>query len=113
MTTPAESFKRIESSIAKNPEKATSLNAIFQFDLSGDGGGTWTLDLKQGTTANWVTEGAGAASDVVIAMSAEDWTGILAGKVNPMQAFMTGKVKVKGNMGLAMKLQNILSLAAG
>ncbi len=109
----ADTFKKIGENIAKNPEKATSVNAVFGFDISGDEGGQWAIDLREGATAPFVTEGASDDANVTIAMTASDWTGILDGSVNPMQAFMMGKIKVSGDMGLAMKLQNVLSLAAG
>jgi putative sterol carrier protein len=104
-------FAKINESIAANPEKATSVDSVFQFDITGDDGGTWSIDLRQSTTSDFVTEGAHADSNVTITMSDADWNGIIGGSVNPMQAFMMGKIKVNGDMGLAMKLQNILSLA--
>ena len=110
MSTPKEIFDRIGANVAKNPEKATSLNAVFKFELSGDDGGTWTVDLQSTTTESFVIEGDGAEPKVTILMSAEDFSGAVSGKVNPMQAFMMGKIKVKGDMGLATKLQNIIAL---
>ena len=112
MSTPAEIFDRINTNVAKNPEKATSVNAVFQFELTGDGGGAWSVDLREGTTEGFVSEGTHDDANVTITMTSEDWGGIFNGSVNPMQAFMMGKIKVKGDMGLAMKLQNILSLGA-
>ena len=109
----ADIFNTIGANIAKNPEKATSVDAQFAFDITGDGGGAWTLDLRQGTTENFLKEGAAEDANVTISVGASDWEGIVGGTVNPMQAFMMGKIKVSGDMGLAMKLQNILSLAAG
>lgn len=109
----ADIFNKIGENIAKNPEKATSANAVFGFDISGDEGGQWTIDLREGTTASFVTEGASDDANVTISMTDDDWKGIIDGSVNPMQAFMMGKIKVSGDMGLAMKLQNVLSFAAG
>ena len=111
MSSTAEIFAKIESSVHKNPEKATSINAVFQFNITGDSGGSWAIDLREGTREHYVTEGNHDAPSVTIGMSDDTWTGIFSGAVNPMQAFMMGKIKVSGDMGLAMKLQNILSLA--
>lgn len=107
----SEIFSKINESIAANPEKATSVDSVFQFEISGDDGGTWTVDLRQSTTENFVREGGSDDANVTIKMADSDWNGIINGSVNPMQAFMMGKIKVDGDMGLAMKLQNILSLA--
>lgn len=109
----ADIFHKIGENIAKNPEKATSANAVFGFDIGGDGGGQWTIDLREGASPPFVTEGASGEANVTISMSAEDWKGIIGGSVNPMQAFMMGKIKVSGDMGLAMKLQSVLAFAAG
>jgi putative sterol carrier protein len=113
MPTPAEIFASMSTNIAKHADQATAVNSVFQFDITGDDGGTWTVNLKQGTTSDFVTNGPSDAANVTIAMSSADWTGITSGAVNPMQAFMMGKIKVKGDMGLALKLQNILALAKG
>jgi len=110
MTTIAQTFQNIENAASKNPEKATSANAIFLFQL-GDDGGTWTVDLRSETRENFAYEGAAENPNVTISMAASDWLGIFDGSVNPMQAFMMGKIKVQGDMTLAMKLQNILQLA--
>jgi putative sterol carrier protein len=112
MSTPKEMFANIAKNIGLNPEKATSLNAVFKFDLAGDDGGTWTIDLRNGTTENFVTVGEGGPDpSVAISMTSDDFAGIVSGKVNPMQAFMMGKIKVKGDMGLATKLQSIVAMA--
>ena len=82
-------------------------------ERTGDGGGQWTLNLKQGTTSGFLVDGLADDVNVTISMATADWTGIISGASNPMQAFMMGKIKVKGDMGLAMKLQNVLALAKG
>ena len=113
MSTPAEIFATIGHNIGNNVEKATSTNAVFGFDITGYGGGQWTLNLKQGTTSGFLVDGLADDVNVTISMATADWTGIISGASNPMQAFMMGKIKVKGDMGLAMKLQNVLALAKG
>lgn len=113
MSTPAEIFATIGKNIGNNVEKATSANAVFGFDITGEGGGQWTLNLKQGTTSGFLADGLAEDVNVTISMATADWTGIISGASNPMQAFMMGKIKVKGDMGLAMKLQNVLALAKG
>ncbi len=107
MTTAAEIFTDLNTRIT--PEKASSINASYLFDIGGDDGGKWLVDLTG--DGNWVTDGASdpEANCTVTVKSAEDWVGIATGKINPTMAFMQGKIKVKGDMSLAMKLQALLA----
>lgn len=111
MSTPSEIFSKINESIKANPEAATSADATFQFEIDGDNGGTWVVDVRESAEAPYVTEGPSDDAQCVIKMTEKDWVGITSGSTNPMQAFMMGKIKVEGDMGLAMKLQKVLSLA--
>lgn len=111
MSNPADVFNKIDSALKANPDVAGSLDAVFQFDITGDNGGTWVLDARSGKTDGFVTEGPSDDAQCTITVTDEDWVGITSGSVNPMQAFMTGKIKVSGDMGLAMKLQNVIKLA--
>ena len=69
-----------------------------------DGEGKWLVNVADGAIA--VTEGEGTA-DATIETSAETFEKIISGEQNPTTAYMTGKLKIKGDMGAAMKLQKI------
>jgi|SRR5687767_11860337 putative sterol carrier protein len=88
-----------------NPETAKGINATIQFDLSGEGGGPWRVDVADGT----VTAAPGTAENpsVTVSTSASNYLAIINGEMNAMNAFMLGKVKVKGDMALVMKLQSL------
>lgn len=93
--------------IAANPSKIASLSASYQFNLTGEGGGTYHAVFENGT--HDIGEGAVAGARCTVTMSASDFTSLVAGKLNPTTAFMTGKLKIAGDMSLAMKLQTVLS----
>jgi putative sterol carrier protein len=86
---------------------------IFQFDISGGEGGkkqTWTLDLKNDGAVIAGTHPSEKA-DITIAVSDDDFLAMSTGKLNGQKAFMSGKIKVKGKMMLATKLDTVLKSA--
>ena len=82
--------------------KTAGMTNSYAFDI--EGAGQWTVDVDNGTVT--VSEGTGDA-DVTIATSQETFEKIIAGEQNPTSAYMTGKLKIKGDMGAAMKLQKL------
>jgi putative sterol carrier protein len=97
---PREFFETLESRV--DPAKAAGLTASYRFEI--DGSGTWTVDVDDGKVT--VTEN-GADADVTISSSAETFLKIANGEQNPTAAYMSGKLKIKGDMGQAMKLQKL------
>lgn len=89
-----------------NPDKAKATNAVYQFDISGEHGGTWTLDFTK--DADFVSEGAQEGAQCILGMSDTDFVSMWEGKLPGAMAMMSGKLKIKGNMGLAMKLQSFI-----
>src|SRR5215472_8970413 len=88
-----------------NKEAAKGLNAIYQFDLSGDGGGKWHVIINNDTCE--VKEGPAASPSITISMTAQDYLDMLSGKLNGQMAFMTGKLRIAGDMGLALRMQSL------
>ena len=82
--------------------KLAGMNNSYLFDIEGEG--QWVVKVADGRVS--VTEGGGEA-DATIQTGAETFDKIVAGDQNPTTAYMTGKLKIKGDMGAAMKLQKI------
>jgi putative sterol carrier protein len=82
--------------------KTAGMNNSYLFDI--EGAGQWKVDVQDGTVS--VSEGTGDA-DVTISTSEETFQKIVAGEQNPTSAYMTGKLKIKGDMGAALKLQKL------
>ena len=88
-----------------NSEKAAGMKAVYQWDITGDGGGKWNAEIADGKCK--VSEGEHASPNITITVTASDWLDILNGKLDGQMAFMSGKLKVKGDMSLAMKLKTL------
>ena len=87
-------------------EAAGDWEATIQFEFSGEGSDdeNWTVAVKGGECT--VSEGTIDDPSATVKTAAEVWIGMTTGDVNPMQAFMSGKLKVSGDMGAVMKLNN-------
>jgi putative sterol carrier protein len=82
--------------------KTAGMNNSYVFMI--EGAGTWTVNVTDGGVT--VDEGD-TGGDCTITTSAETFERIVAGEQNPTSAYMTGKLKVKGDMGAALKLQKL------
>jgi putative sterol carrier protein len=84
------------------PARIEGMNNTYAFEI--DGAGAWTVAIADGQIT--VSEGAGEA-DCTFSASEESFEKIISGEQNPTTAYMTGKLKIKGDMGAAMKLQKL------
>ena len=96
-----EIFEGLEARV--DPARTAGINKSYLFDVAG--AGAWHVSVTDEAGVR-VTEG-GDAADCTISVSEENFTKLLRQELNPMSAYMTGRLKVKGDMGAAMKLQKL------
>ncbi len=100
------SFTRdIPKSIERDVDKARAVDAVFLFKVNGEGGGVWTVNMKD---APGVREGDDGNAECTIELSTEDWKALTDKPGTAMQFFLQGKIKVTGNALLATKLQSVI-----
>lgn len=87
-----------------DPVAAGDWSALIQFNISGPRGGSFTVAINEGVCT--VTEGDDPAATSRVTVGDDTWLGIVDGSINPMTAFMTGRIKLSGNMGDVLKLQD-------
>jgi putative sterol carrier protein len=85
-----------------DPDKTAGMNNSYVFDI--EGAGAWTVSVVDGAVS--VAEGA-AEADCTLSASEETLMKIASGEANATTAYMTGKLKIKGDMGAALKLQKL------
>ena len=106
MPTVKETFDGMPSRFRS--DKAAGTTATVQYDIAGEGGGTWHAVIKDGTCT--VNEGPASTPNLTLQASAQDWVDMATGKQPGQMLFMSGKLKIKGDMGLAMKLGSMFTM---
>ena len=90
---------------AFNAAAAQGLNAIFQLDITGEGGGRWNVVINDG--ACQINEGTHESPNVTLTMSAETWLGFVNRELNGIQAFLSGKLNANGDIMLAERIEQL------
>jgi putative sterol carrier protein len=99
--------KQMPERLQNKPDVVSKINAVYQFNISGPTGGQWSVDCTKPGGA--IAAGQAVAAKCTVNCTDADFLNIVNGKLNPQMAFMSGKLKIQGDMGLAMKLQQILT----
>ena len=86
-------------------QKAAGLTAVVQMNIKGENGGEWAMVIRDGKLE--VIQGTADAPNITLAMKDTDYVALVNGKLSGQKAFMTGKLKFKGDMNLGMKLQKL------
>ena len=99
-------FESVAGQVDKS--KIAGMTATYQFNITGDDAQVWSVAIANDEVV--VTEGAAEKASIELTMAAADFLALLAGQLNGQMAFLTGKLKIKGDMTLAMKLQSVFKL---
>jgi len=105
-------FELMAQGIAADPSLAAKVKGVIQIDLTKDGKTqSWAIDMKSATPS--IKAEKAPKADVTLTLSDADFVQLADGKLNAQQAFMKGKLKIKGNMALAQKLEVVTKAAKG
>ena len=94
-------FAELEANV--EPERIMEIDQSYLFVIAEEG--RWLVEVRRGTVR--VTEGWEGEADVTISTSGSVFERIAAGTQNPATAYMTGKLKISGDLGAALKLQQL------
>ena len=100
----ADSVKEFFEGLSTRVDESRTAGMTNSYLFDIDGAGQWVVRVDDGKVD--VTEGTGEA-DTTITTNEENFLAISRGELNPTTAYMTGKLKIKGDMGAAMKLQKL------
>jgi len=103
--TPRELFNELRDVLEHEPHRTVGLTALYQFDISGEQGGKWYVDIIDGKAK--ICEGQAANPGCTIVMQDSDYVAMATGRLRGSTAFMTGKLRAQGDIALAMKANSI------
>ncbi len=105
MSRTTEIFERVERKIKEKPDDFTEVGAVYKFVIEGPEGGTWIIDLRRDTLG--VRE-ADEDAECTVLMLDEHFVDLFTGKLPPESALLSGKIKLTGNVLLAMRFADLL-----
>ncbi|OPX03607.1 SCP2 sterol-binding domain-containing protein [Geobacillus proteiniphilus] len=102
-----EVFELIDRQLKEDISRAEGIVAVYQFNLSGAEAGVYQVVLRPDT--GFVVEGEQEPSDCTLSLDSEDFKKMAEGELNGTEAFMSGRLRIDGDMGLALRLQEVLA----
>ncbi len=99
-------WQEIQVQLNHHPEPIKGMTTTYAFNLSGDDGGLFGLKIVDGKAET--IQGDPGENDCALSLSVKDFKKLLTGNLNATASYMMGKLKVKGSLGHALKLESIL-----
>ena len=106
MTTAQQKIELTQSRIADNIERFQAVGVVYKLVLEGEGGGTWIASFKEPPT---IKPGDGEA-ECTLTLAASDYVDMVDGTVNGEQLLFANKLKIDGDLELAIKLADVIDL---
>ncbi len=100
--TPRDFFEKVLPSRFK-PDKAADIDVTVQVKITGLNGGNWAVTIKNQKLD--IKEGTHPSPTLSLEMAETDYIDLINGKMSGEKAFLTGKLRFKGNIALALKLR--------
>lgn len=104
--TPREVIELLRSKVEARPAEAERIDASYRFELDGDDGGQWTLDLRPPVR---IVEAAEPA-ECIIQLTADDFVALFEGRANGQQLFFSGRLRIQGDLQQVRKLKQLTKL---
>ena len=105
MPTTRDIFEKVDRKLRERSEEFTELGAVYKFVLKGPDGGTWIVDLRE---ESFGVREAEEEAQCTFQASDQNFINLVMGKMRPESALLTGKVKIAGDIGLAMKFGELI-----
>jgi putative sterol carrier protein len=90
------------------PEAAAGVEVVFQWNISGEGGGDWVVEVKEGACK--VESGSHPSPTTTLKIASEDFMQLIGGKLPAMQAYTSGKLKIEGDLMKSQLVQKLFKL---
>ena len=99
-------FDELQARLDSDPRRVKGVSARYQFHITGDGGGEWSMVVDDGTAR--INPGSIDDAQTTVSMEAGDFIAMYTGELDGTDAFMSGKLKVAGDPFLGMRLAEIM-----
>lgn len=106
MQTPQDVIRQWTAKLVTSPDLARNLNARYKFVVTGNGGGTWIFDCTKEQPV--VTQQNDGEAECTLSMQSDVFLQVASGKLNPQIAVIMQQIEIQGDMGLAMRLSELM-----
>jgi len=105
LPTATEIFEKVERKLREKPDQFAEVGAVYKFIIEGPEGGTWVVDLRRETLGVRTSD---EDAECTVEMLDEHFINLFTGALPPESALLSGKIRLSGNVLLAMRFADLL-----